>query len=81
MEWYYCECCGAVFAKEDIRVNSGCDVHWWLDDKPKEYWAEWLCPECGSACIEECEYCEYCGDPFKPGELVDGVCEECRKKE
>lgn len=79
--WWYCKDCGSVFMYEDIRFEKVENRHWWLDDCPVETWCDRLCPECGSMDIDECEYCEYCGDPFKPGELIDYICERCRKEE
>lgn len=77
---YYCQECGAMFLYQDIHFERVENRHFWLDDCPVEVWCEKLCPECGSWCIEEAEYCEWCGEPFKPGELVDGFCEDCRKE-
>ena len=79
-EWYYCDQCGAVFPADDMRVITFEECHWWLDDRPTETWHEWLCPECGSAAVEECEYCDGCGDALRPDQLIDGFCEQCRKE-
>lgn len=81
MDWMYCEDCKAIFIKDDAGVRVERDVHYWLDDKPVEEWAEWFCPECGSGNIEEADYCEICGEVIIPEDSPDGLCEECRKRE
>lgn len=81
MNWYYCQDCGAVFSEEDLLVETVENRHWWLDDCPVERWTEYSCPECGSSDVEEAEYCDYCGDAFRPEDLTDGVCAKCRKAE
>lgn len=80
MDFYYCEICGAVFMEEDMTILRHEEPHGELDGCPSEILYERLCPECGSASIEECEYCDWCGEPFKPEDLVDGMCEKCRKE-
>ncbi len=79
-DWNYCESCGSIFTHDEIRIVTHRTVHYWLDDKPTDFEYEWLCPECGSACIEEAEYCEICGEPLRPSDLVDGLCEICREE-
>ena len=74
MEYYYCEDCGAVFMKEDMTVSCEEEPHPWIDGCPVEKLYEWHCPECGSSDVKECEYCEDCGEPCRPDDLVDGVC-------
>ena len=78
MEFYCCEDCGEIFLKEDIIVVCEEEPQPWVDGCPVEKIYEWHCPECGSSDINECEYCEECGEPFRPQDLVDGVCESCR---
>lgn len=80
MDWFYCEECGAKFTEDDVMIVREEERHSWLDDCPVEIRHEWLCPDCGSGCIQECDYCDWCGDPFRPGELIDGICERCRKE-
>lgn len=80
MDFYYCEICGAVFMEDDMTILRHEEPHGELDGCPSEILYERLCPECGSASIEECEYCDWCGEPFKPEDLVDGMCEKCRKE-
>ncbi len=81
MEFYYCEDYGAIFMKEDITVVCEEEPQPWVDGCPVEKIYEWHCPECGSSDVNECEYCEDCGEPFAPGDLVDGVCVNCRDAE
>ena len=81
MDWYYCQDCGAVFSEEDLLVETVENRHWWLDDCPVERLTEYSCPECGSNDVEEAEYCDYCGDAFRPEDLTDGVCARCRNAE
>ena len=80
MAWYYCNDCGSVFQENEIRVVTGEDRHWWLDDCPVERWTELHCPECDSEDIDEAEYCDYCGDAFRPEDLTDGICQACLEK-
>lgn len=80
MDWYYCQDCGAVFPEHEIRTEQIENRHWWLDDCPVERLTECHCPECGSSDIEEAAYCDYCGDPFRPEDLVDGLCASCREE-
>lgn len=78
MGWYYCKDCGKVMRESEIHVETGEDIHWWLDDCPAERWTEWYCPDCGGEDLEEAVFCDYCGDPFRPEDLTDGVCARCR---
>lgn len=79
--WFYCADCGALFQGMNAHIESGVDVHWWLDDCPKEYWSYMYCPECRSDNIEVAPECDGCGEIFRPQDLVDGFCEKCRKEE
>lgn len=82
MDYFYCNDCHEIFSEEEAIYSTVENVHWWLDDKPVERWTERLCPYCRSDDLEECEYCDYCGEPFPPGALpADGMCAECRKNE
>jgi hypothetical protein len=81
MKYYYCEDCKAIFSEEEVTVIVNENRHWWLDDCPIETWTEYECPECGSSYIEECEYCDMCGEPCMPDTLIDGLCEKCKKEE
>lgn len=52
-----------------------------LFDEPKRLKEEhgefvYECPECGDS-FEEAKRCVFCGEWCRPGELYDGVCEEC----
>jgi predicted amidophosphoribosyltransferase len=38
------------------------------------------CPECGSPAIYEAPECDGCGEVFRPQDLVNGFCEDCRKE-
>lgn len=53
MEWMRCDTCKAVFPEEDVRVSVKRIHHSYLEDNPVERFYSWLCPECGSECIEE----------------------------
>lgn len=78
MDYYYCNDCGAIFNDECAKYAVTVERHWWLDDCPAETLTEMLCPECGSFDIEECSYCEECGEACRPQDLIDYLCEKCR---
>ena len=80
MNWMCCENCGELFEEHDARVEVTKNIHYWLDDKPVEEWCDYLCPECGSADIHDAPYCDNCGDAVRPEDLIDGLCEMCRKE-
>ena len=79
--WYYCESCGSLFMSEDVRIIREEEYHPGLDGIQTEYMCYYACPECGSTCLEEADYCEICGEPMVPDSSWDGLCEACRREE
>ena len=63
--YYICERCGESFSLEQGDRK-------FFDD---QYWT--VCPNCGSANIEEAEACKRCGNIVYPWHIRSGVCPEC----
>lgn len=76
MRWMYCYNCKNIFLEEDIISIKHEECHWWLDDKPTEVYYECNCPYCKSDDMEECNYCDICGEPIPP-DKHDTLCEVC----
>ena len=80
IHYWYCQACGEVIPKEELKIVREVERHYWLDDCPAEVSYRVYCPYCGAEEIDEAEYCEYCGEPCNPKDLIDGLCEICRNE-
>ena len=81
VRYWACEDCKEVFPRSDLKEVRAEQRCFWLDDCPTEVLYEFHCPICGSEFITEAVYCENCGEPCLPEDLVDGWCAVCRKEE
>ena len=78
--YWYCQDCGGIIPRDELRIIRHEERHYWLDDCPVEDFYEIRCPYCGSELIDEAEYCDGCGEPCSPKDLTDGLCAVCREK-
>ena len=78
--FWVCQDCNEIIPRDELQVIRHEEWHYWLDGYLAEMFYEIRCPYCGSELIDEAEYCDGCGEPCSPRDLVDGLCAVCRKE-
>lgn len=62
---YFCNDCGKIYSEEQ------------MDADVDKYSSWYVCPNCHSADVEECDRCELCGDYIEPYTLF---CKDCAEE-
>lgn len=73
MNWFTCNSCPATFHEDESPIRGA------YNPDARRTLHFHTCPDCGSDDLAEAFECDYCGEHFAAGDMIDGTdcCKGC----